>query len=111
MLVRAHVRRDGRRGAFDPFDRNVHGGERRQFLELAIGEDLEVVRVQVGYRVAIRVNDEGVELDGVDGGAEDRGVDRWLRRRLLGAGGEDGVELGRTRRADARNLMSCLACP
>ena len=51
-------------------------------LRLAVLGDLEVVRLQIGDRVAVLVGDDHVDADEVDAGAEDRRL--AAGRRLVG---------------------------
>ena len=51
-------------------DRNVDEREGRDLLRLAVLEDLEIARREIGDDVALRVGDEGVDLDVVDLDAE-----------------------------------------
>ena len=74
---------DGKERTLGALDRDVDEREGRDLLRLAVLEDLEVVRREVGDRRSLRVGDDRIDLDVVDFDAEgDRGLIRGRRRRL-----------------------------
>ena len=84
--LRLHVgldRRCRKQRTLGALDRDVDQREGRDLLRLAVLEDLEVVRREVGDRRSLRVGDERVDLDVVHFDAEgDRRLIRRRRRRL-----------------------------